>query len=442
MKTRVPPDRTKTPQRLSAQISLMFLFGFIMIYIASSYLQRSTFENLMSFYGSDGPGLLPNVVLPKPYGVHFFGDFLLPQWQSRLQDPWMFKDPTGPPITNYFPFTMGVFWVFSQISYWKSFLIFFVGSLMLILIPLLRVSKQLSPLERVQLIVTSIVLTGPMISLLDRGNIQLLLVGICLMGIYQFGQGRFLLSAILIGLAIGLKVYPLIFLVLFVRGHKWRALMLSISTAAASTLIPLIFYGDGVLKTLRSISENVKINDGIYLRGYLAYNNSIKGSLITLESLGIPFVSRISTLALSNYVIVALLLLIVALIIFLNRQVTTGEIILVSAALMCSLATYVAPYVLAMYFIAILWLWKDSAKISNFAIITYGWLLAILLMPRGLPLHFWNSEFAFSSPTYTSLLGGPCSVVIILVCFVRHTNRETLRRVLRLDLLKNGAVID
>lgn len=420
----------------------MFLFGFVMIYIGSSYLQRSTFENLISFYGPDGPGMLPNVVLPKPFGVHFFGDFLLPQWQSRLQDPWIYKDPTGPPITNYFPFTMAVFWLFSHLTYWKSFLLFFVSSLSLILYPMIANSRKFSRLEKIQLIIGSVILTGPMISLLDRGNIQLLLLGLCLMGTYQFGKQRFIITAILFGLAIGLKVYPVIFLVLLVRKHQWKALSVSLLTALLSTLLPLVYYGDGIIKTLRSIQENVKINDSVYLRGYLCYNNSIKGSLITLESLGIPLISRLSTWTLAHFGLAVLLLLAIALFIFLNREVTTAEILLVSSALMCTLATYVAPYVLGIYFVAILWLWKDSARIPNWALITYGWLLAVLLMPRGLPLKFWSTDFAFSTPTYTSLLGGPCSVAIIFVCLIRHLNKGSLGRVLRLDLLKNGSVVD
>jgi hypothetical protein len=435
-------EQSNASQRLNTQISLMFFIGFVMLYIGSSYLQRSTLENLFSFYGSDGPGLLPNVVLPKPFGVHFFGDFLLPQWQSRLHDPWVFKDPTGPPITNYFPFTMAVFWLFSYISYWKSFLLFLVISLVLILHPLIAILKPRSRLERVQLIVGSVVFTGPMISLLDRGNIQLLLIGLCLMGVYQFSKGRYVLAAVLMGLAIGLKVYPILFLILFFRRHQWKALAVSLGTAVSSTVIPLIFYSGGIIETLHSIGRNVKINDSIYLRGYLCYNNSVKGSLITVESLGIPVISRLSTLTLTHFAIAAISLLMMSVFIFLNRNVPTGEILLVAAALMCSLATYVAPYVLGVFFVAILWLWKDSTDIPHWTLITYGWLLAILLMPRGLPLKFWNPDFISSSPTYTSLLGGPCCVAIIIVCFVRHANMKSLRGILRFDFLKNGPIIN
>lgn len=442
MRVDAPSSNKSRAQRLGTQISIMFLFGFVMIYIGSSYLQRSTFENLLSFFGSDGPGLLPNVVLPKPFGFHFFGDFLLPQWQSRLPDPWIYKDPTGPPITNYFPFTMSVFWLFSQISYWKSFIIFFIGSLTLVFYPMFASIKNFSRLEKTQMIIGSVLLTGPTISLLDRGNIQLLLVGLCLMAVYQFGQQRFIWSAFLFGLAIGLKVYPIIFLILFVRRHNWKALCVSLTTGLMATILPLFYYGDGIVKTLRSIQENIQINDSLYLRGYLCYNNSIKGSLVTIESLGIPIVSRLSTITLTHYGLAVLALLAISLLIFLDRQVTTAEIILVCSALMCTLATYVAPYVLGIYFVAILWLWKDSARISNWALITYGWLLAILLMPRGLPLKFWSTDFAFSTPTYTSLLGGPCSVGIILIVFTRSIKHNNLRKVLRLDLLKNGPVLD
>ena len=433
--------RPAPPQQINSQITFMFLVGFVVIYIGSSYLQRSSFENLFSFYGSDAPGQLPNVLIPKPFGVHFFGDFLLPQWQSRLEDPWMLKDPNGPPITNYFPFTMAVFWLFSYISYWKSFTLFLVISLSLMLYPLTTILRRFSRLERVQLIAGSILLTGPMIASLDRGNIQLLLVGLCLMGVYQFSQKRFLWAGFLIGLAIGLKIYPILFLVLFVRGRKWKGLTVGFATALLSTLLPLYFYDLKVVGTLSSINQNVKLTDEIYLRQYLSYNNSIKGFLITIESMGIPFVSRLATYCFDHFALLAIILIFMACIIFLNSKIPTGEILLVCAALMCSLATFVAPYVLGVFFIAVFWLWKDSDQIPNWALLTYGWILAILLMPRGLPLRFWDAGFVASSPTYTSLLGGPCCLAIIILCFARHTNKNALRGILHLELFRDEAVI-
>lgn len=423
---------------LASQISLLFVLFFVLIYVASSYLQRSTFENLLSFYGPDGPGMYPNVVLPKPFGVHFFGDFLLPHWWSQLDNPWSFSDPSGPPINNYFPFAVLLFSGFSKFAYWKSFLIFFASSLLMLLVPLFRGLRPLSLPNRLQLIVASILLTGPAISLLDRGNIQLLLIGMCLLSVMFHRNGQVHLAAIILGFAIALKGYPAIFLIFFLRERQFKAVFLSVGTSIVLTIGSLSYYSLGIWSGLSLVRRNIELWASSYTRGYLSYNNSIRGSLVSVEALNIPIVSRISSILFSQIGPVTLFLLLLVFLISLNKNASKFEIALVCAALMCGLVDYVAPYAIGIYFIPIYFLWSEGSQVPRKWFISYGWIIAILLAPKGIPVKFWNEGFAFSSPTYTSLLGGICSVLLIVLIAIRTTNRESLREILQLKILRNG----
>lgn len=433
-----PDKRMKDSFILCGQVMTFFLIFFVLIYISSSYLQRSTFENLLSFYGPDGPGMYPNVVLPKPFGVHFFGDFLLPQWQSTLKDPWIFKDFSGPPINNYLPFTMAVFWVFAQFSYWKSFLAFFGLSLIMILAPLFKAMTNFPWNARIQLLIGTVMLTGPMISLLDRGNIQLLLIGLCLFALVLWTNGRLTTSAIFLGFAIALKGYPVVLLIFFLRQRQWKAFFSSVLTAIVSTILPLLFYDGGVVGSFKSIWRNVRVNEVAYSHGYLSYNNSLKGSLLSIESLGLPILSKFASFLYAHVGLMTIMLLALVLVILLNRHVTSFEVALVSAALMCGLVDYVAPYAVGLFFIAIYFFWSEGSQVPHRWFITYGWLIAILLAPKGIPVTFWNEGFSFSSPTYTSLLGGICSVSIIILIAVRTTTRESFKEVLNLKILRKS----
>ena len=441
MTDRNPPKRKSTDaQILAAQISLLFLVGFVVIYIASSYLQRSPFENLLSFYGSDVPGMYPNAALPKPYGVHFFGDFLLPQWQSNLKDPWVFKEVVGPPVNNYFPFSMAVFWVFARFSYWHSFLVFLVSSLVIFGYPLIRALQKYSALQRTQIIVSSVILTGPMISLLDRGNLQLLLVALCLVAVHAFNRKKFILSAVLFGLVIAMKAYPVIFLILFIRAKRWRDLFISVSTAFIATWLPLIFYSGSPIQILKSVWENIRIWGDVYAHGYLSYNNSIRGSLLSIDSFQLPYLSSLCNHLYANIGIVILGISLLVAFVLMCPNVPRVEVMLVSVAAICGLVDYVAPYALGMYFIALYFIWSDEGTVPRRWLISYGWLIAVLMMPRGLPVKFWNTNFGFDIPTYTSLLGGICSVGLIVLIFTRHFSASNLRSVLRFDLLKHNFV--
>lgn len=441
LKTLDKSTKTTSDARiLATQISVCFAIGFAAIYIVSAYLQRSTFENLLSFYGPDGPGMYPNAPLPKPFGVHFFGDFLLPQWQSTLSDPWVFKEVVGPPVNNYLPFPMVIFWVFAQFSYWNSFVIFLISSILILGYPIIRVLKNYSGFQKTQIILSSIVLTGPMISLLDRGNFQFLMIGLGVLATHLFVKKRYWLAAVVFGLAIAMKAYPIVFLILFIREKKWKHLFLSIGTAFVSTWIPLIFYSGSPIQILKSVWENIRIWGDVYAHGYLAYNNSIRGFLLSIESLKIPMLSPLSSFLYTHIVFLIFAIGLLALFVLLCPRVPRAEIALVSAALICCLVDFVPPYVLGMYFVAFYFLWNKESQIPRRWLITYGWLLAVLLMPRGIPVKFWNSNFAFDQPTYTSLLGGICSLGIIILVFIRHFNRENLRGVLSLNLLKKDFI--
>jgi hypothetical protein len=425
---------------LATQISVCFAIGFAAIYIVSSYLQRSTFENLLSFYGPDGPGMYPNAPLPNPFGVHFFGDFLLPQWQSILSDPWIYKEAVGPPVNNYLPFTMGVFWIFAQFTYWNSFIAFLVSSILIFGYPLLKVLRNYTGIEKAQIILSSVVLTGPMISLLDRGNLQFLMIGFCVLATHAFVKKRYWIAAVLFGLAIAMKAYPIVFLIFFIRGKKWRHLFLSAGTAFVATWIPLIFYAGSPIQILKSVWENIRIWGDVYDYGYLAYNNSVRGFLISVESLQIPILSPISSFLYSNIVFSLTVIGLLAVFVLLCPKVPPAEIALVGVALICCLVDFVPPYVLGMYFVAFYFLWDQESQLPKKWLVAYGWLLAVLLMPRGIPVEFWNSNFAFDQPTYTSLLGGICSFGIIMLVFIRHFNRQNLRSVMGLNILKKSFI--
>ena len=297
---------------------------------------------------------------------------------------------------------------------------------------------EFSLAQRLQLLIGTVLLTGPTISLLDRGNIQLLLIGLCLLGIFLFINGKATIAAILLGLAIALKGYPVILLIFFARNRKWKATILSISTAITATLTPLFFYSGGIIGSFKAIWSNVRVNEVAYSHGYLSYNNSLKGSLLSIEALGVPIVSRIASIMYSHVGVLTLCLIGLVLVVLLNRSVTNFEIAVVCAALMCGLVDYVAPYAVGLYFIPILFLWREGSLVPRNWFIAYGWLISLLLAPKGVPVTFWNEGFAFSSPTYTSLLGGICSVLLIVLIAIRTINRESLREILQLKILRNG----
>ena len=56
---------------------VLFVVSFVAMYVSSEYFNVARFSQFVSFQPWDGPGPMPIEAYPKPFGVHFFGDFLL-----------------------------------------------------------------------------------------------------------------------------------------------------------------------------------------------------------------------------------------------------------------------------------------------------------------------------------------------------------------------------
>lgn len=72
-----------------------------------------------------------------------------------------------------------------------------------------------------------------------EGNIEWLIWGVLALGIWAFCRSRFTLAAICIGVAGSMKLYPIIFIGLFLAARKYRATLVALASFAVSTVVSL-----------------------------------------------------------------------------------------------------------------------------------------------------------------------------------------------------------
>jgi len=407
----VPQQAAVTQQeRLIAFVLPIFICWFFIVFVAGAYLNRAPIEHLLSFLGNDTPGSFPGSVFPRPFGVHFFGDFLLPRWQSIRPSPWFESDIRATPLNNYTPFTMAVFYLFAQVSYWKSFIFLLFISLVLIVLPIaLSVPKR----TRLQTLSVLVFLTAPFISLIDRGNIQILLIGILLSSLFLFKNSKFRLSAVLLGLAIAMKGYPVFLLVLLVKARRWFDIALALTTTVLVTMIPLLFYEGGIIRNISRMLRNIKLNETEYAHAALAYNSSLKGFFLSVSSFSIPFASAITDFLYDHYSVLILLISVASTLICIASRANCFEATLLAVTLMTATVDYVAPYALGLYFLPLIFIneWSPSMSNKKVVLIFVSW--AFLLAPKGIPVAVWNTPLSSTATTYTSLFGGLCGFAIL-----------------------------
>ena len=412
-------------QELTLTISACFIVGITMCFIVSSYLNRGLFEHFISYLGSDGPVGYANSVNPRRLGVHTFGDYLLPRWQSNLPSPWFITDVADGPRNNYLPFTMAVFWLFSLIPYWESFSLFIIAGTMTFLSCLWFSLSDEPSINRAQIIVSSVILTSPFISLMDRGNIQVLLTALIGLAVLLFIKDLKSWGAVALGLAVALKGYPIVFLVIWLRERRWKDCIISLSTSACVTVLPLLFYDGGILRNLSRIFRNVRLNEEMYAYESLAYNNSLKGSLLSLQNYHIRGISSAAEFGFEHINYLSLLIAAGAGFVMLKKHSSLFDISLMGAVLATTLVDYVAAYALGLYFIALMTLGHGAEHYSVWKRRLLFLLIGIQMMPKGIPVKFWSETLTGPTTTYTSLLGGIVGMSILLICATDILQRRT-----------------
>jgi len=424
-------------RELALAIGGFFVLGSAIAFITASYLSKGSIQYFFSFHGSDGPAGYADSVVPTRWGVHLFGDYLLPRWQSRLTSPWYIDDPANGPVNNYFPFTMAMFWVFSHFDYWRSFVVYLLLPLIGLFSLLWRSFNSETLTDRARLLFSLVVLTAPFVSLLDRGNIQLYVIWFIALGLHFLFRGRPIIGAVFLGLAIALKGYPIIFLVLWIRKKNWVGACYGAMVAAVATVIPLLFYDGGITANIHRILRNVKSNEELYAVESLAYNNSFKGTLLALKEHAPIHIDRFAGLLYDHFQPVALLIGLVAVFLMLQRSIDVATAVLIGAATTTTVVDFVGGYAVATFFVFLIGLGGGELTIAKWRARVICILLATQFAPKGFPVKFWAQDPNGPVATYTSLLGGTTSLLIIVIAGWEYASKKWARGDLNPHVLAN-----
>lgn len=122
-------------------------------------------------------------------------------------------------------------------------------------------------------------LSYPLLLLLQRWNIEFLVWLVGAIGLWSFLTGRTNTAAVLFGLAASLKLYPFIFLGLFLPRRRYGGFFLGLATFAAVTLLSLYFIGPTIPAAAHWDSEQIAAFSKYYVGDVwaLGYDHSFFG---------------------------------------------------------------------------------------------------------------------------------------------------------------------
>ena len=169
------------------------------------------------------------------------------------------------------------------------------------------------------------------------------------------------------------------------------------------------------MTNISRILRNVRSNEELYAHQSLAYNNSLKGTLLSIESLNIPLLGTFASFCYEHALILTLGLVFIFGVAALSKFTTSGEAVLICVALMTICVDYVAAYALSLYFLVFIIADSNLSHIQRWRRRLIFLATAVALAPKYIPIRFWSQSIESTLPTYGSLLGGLCGLLILSV---------------------------
>ena len=144
----------------------------------------------------------------------------------------------------------------------------------------LYVQRTFKPAFMVQLTIWSTILVGyPGVFLVDRGNIEVFLWVLVVLGVVSFLRRWPYVAAICFALAGSMKIYPALLLLLFIPRKQYRAFIVGAVVLCSSTVGMLAFVGPTVGQAMHDLKPSADILRNFQIlvlaRGGLRFDHSI-----------------------------------------------------------------------------------------------------------------------------------------------------------------------
>ena len=281
--------------------TLLLLFALVQIWVLTFYYKTPSNE-WISWIANDG-----DKGAPYAFGQHYFGDYLAMHDVALAHDISAFGN-------SYPPLGVIPFWILSFLPYRLGLYLWFAILVFALTFPIFHALRKRTDNTWIISIAVYSILTVPAISVLDRANSVGLLTLLLYLFYINFIQERVKVSGFWLGLAIGIKIYPLVILPFLLVKKKFKLAAVSLFYAVALNILALIIWhrGNPVAALSASIRRIASV-ERIWGEGHGMYVSASQITVNVLNKLGWtgnPFVAWI----IENYKILSLLALLVLLI--------------------------------------------------------------------------------------------------------------------------------
>lgn len=382
-------------------------------------ISSSVFHYIISFNNNVYPH---NTFLFDP--AHKYSDFTVVFMESSGLNPYLGNNSAQYPLLNL------VGYIISLVADKNNYqVVYFVYVILCVCFFIYNVSLLCKSSNRLLIssVIGLILLTSyPFLFAVDRGNFELLVFVVVASSLTLYKLGSFYKSALFLACAASMKLFPLFFLIIFIKDKKYKELFFSIGCFVVINICTIFLFKGGIYKNLHYLFTGGNITNNSYFNaftsGYPLFQKSVSlynflkimlaklNMLYLYESVDVYFLYKI---------FVAIIILILSVfIIYLVKD-------LYSAVLITTIVIILLPYISADYkmlyiFLPILiFIFNYNGKFQ----IAYSILFGLALVPKSYYLLALRSDSGYYDITISSIVN-PILLVILLFLVIYESSRQ------------------
>lgn len=250
----------KRPQMIISKIILFSISLTVLKYLVINYLYNPGYPNSTFLFD-------PN---------DRFNDFVNMINTCKDLDPY---DRSNFLPSVYFPISNLFYSVLYELSD-KNLAISMIVYTILFLIALIILINKIFLVENKQFIILSILFSYPVIFSLDRMNLELFVFLLTLGFVYYYQERKFLLAVFLLSIGISMKLYPILFLIFFIKDRNFKFILLSGLMCISITIFSLFLFKGGLVVNSEKLLFNLNNFNDIYVGpSGLQHNLSLYGMI-------------------------------------------------------------------------------------------------------------------------------------------------------------------
>ena len=245
-------------------------------------------------------------------------------------------------------------------------------------------------------------LSYPILFTVDRGNLEILVFLFLLLFVNYYQKGDNVKSVIFLSLAIAMKLYPGVFVVLFCADKKYKNIIYTGILVLALSVFSAAVLEGGIQASIQGLQHNLGLFKETYLQSimWLHFNTSLYGAIFIL---GEKF--TFLTIVIKYYIVLALIAFVLTSLFIICKEKEFWRRVSLLVFMMLLLPQLTHDYKMIHLYIAMM-LFLNSHKQSQYDML-YAILFGLLLIPKDyLMIQSDISIAVFLNPLFMLMIAG------------------------------------